>query len=74
MLAAMQISAANLLTAQQSSAPARTGGQTNAAPRFVPEGFALAPDSTLPAPPQQAAPMQPAALPRGLGVMVDIVV
>ena len=70
----MQISAANLLAAQQSSAPARTGAQARATTRFVPEGFASAQGDKPPAPQQQTAPAMPTALPRGLGVMVDVVV
>ncbi len=70
----MQISAANLLAAQQTSNPARAGAQAKTATRFVPEGFAPASGDTPHKPPQQAAPAPPAALPRGLGVMVDVVV
>ncbi len=69
----MQISAANLLAAQQSSAPAGASAQAKAATRFVPEGFA-APSDTPPTPQQRATPSRPAALSRGLGGMVDVVV
>jgi hypothetical protein len=71
---AMQISAANLLAAQQTSSQARTSAQAKAATRFVPEGFSPVPGDTPHQPLPQATPAQPAILPRGLGAMVNVVV
>lgn len=74
MLAAMQISAANVLTAQQTAAPARPPSAANAATRFVPQGFEAAPPQSASASKDQHQRAEPAAVPRGLGTMVDVVV
>jgi hypothetical protein len=74
MLTAMQISAANLLAAQQTSTPPRIGIQAKAATRFVPEGFSPAPDDAPPKPLQQGTAAKPAVLSHGLGARVDVVV